>query len=136
MSGGDRLVPCVGAVVHDPTGRLLVVRRANEPGAGLWSLPGGRVESGEDDAAAVVREVAEETSLTVDVGPLVGEVRRPGVGSETYVIRDYACTPRGTAAVAGDDASDVRWVTLAELDRLPLVPLLRETLAGWGVLPR
>jgi hypothetical protein len=52
------------------------------------------------------------------------------------VIRDYACTPRGTAAVAGDDASDVRWVTLAELDRLPLVPLLRETLAGWGVLPR
>jgi ADP-ribose pyrophosphatase YjhB (NUDIX family) len=136
MSVAARVVPCVGALVHDAAGRLLLVRRANPPGAGLWSLPGGRVEAGEDDAAAVVREVAEETALVVDVGPLVGEVQRPGPDGQTYLIRDYACTPAGTPAVAGDDASDVRWVTLAELDDLPLVPLLRDTLAGWGVLPR
>ena len=47
-------IPCVGGVVvHD--GRLLVVRRANEPGAGQWSIPGGRVEPGETHAQACVR---------------------------------------------------------------------------------
>src|SRR4051812_45185259 len=57
------VVACVGAVVTDGHGRLLVVRRANDPSAGLWSVPGGKVEPGEDDAAAVVREAYEETGL-------------------------------------------------------------------------
>src|SRR4051812_35800604 len=51
-------VPCVGAVVTDAEGRLLLVQRANEPGRGLWSIPGGRVEPGETARQAVVREVA------------------------------------------------------------------------------
>jgi 8-oxo-dGTP diphosphatase len=58
-----RRVPCVGALVHDDEGRLLVVRRAQEPGLGQWSVPGGRVEPDEDDRAAVAREVLEETGL-------------------------------------------------------------------------
>src|SRR5262245_49581335 len=53
-------VPCAGAVVLDSAGRLLLVRRAREPGRGRWSLPGGRVEAGETAAAAAVREVREE----------------------------------------------------------------------------
>lgn len=47
------MIPCVGAVVTDGHGRLLLIRRGHAPGAGLWSLPGGRVEPGESDAAAV-----------------------------------------------------------------------------------
>ncbi|HYP24947.1 MAG TPA: NUDIX domain-containing protein, partial [Actinomycetota bacterium] len=54
----------VGAIVVRD-GRLLMVQRANEPGAGLWSLPGGRVEHGEYLAAALRREVKEETGLDV-----------------------------------------------------------------------
>ena len=55
MTERDIAVPCVGGLAYDEEGRLLVVQRANEPGRGLWSIPGGRVEPGEDDAAALVR---------------------------------------------------------------------------------
>lgn len=129
-------IPCVGAVVRDRTGRLLVVRRGRPPGQGLWSLPGGRVEPGEDDAAAVVREVAEETGLAVAAGELVGMVRREAPGGGTYVIRDYACTPLPGPGepVAGDDAAEARWVSDAELRALPTTDGLVAALSAWGVL--
>lgn len=128
-------VPCVGAVVHDSSGRLLLVRRGREPSVGTWSLPGGRVEPGEDDATAVAREVLEETGLVVDVGRLVGVVEREGLSGSVYVIADYACSVVGGSVRAGDDADDVTWASLEDVDALVLAPLLREALAEWGVLP-
>jgi 8-oxo-dGTP diphosphatase len=123
--------PCVGALTFDEDGRLLLVRRANDPGRGLWSLPGGRVEPGEDDVAALVREMAEETGLVVQPGPLVGRVLRG-----RYAIADYRCTVVGGELRAGDDALDARWCDAAALAELPLVELLVETLTQWDVLPR
>gem|GEM_PF-1482977 len=135
-TGGPR-VPCVGALVHDDDGRLLVVRRRHEPGAGLWSVPGGRVEAGEDDLAAVRREVLEETGLHVTVGLLVGTVVRPGPGGVLYDIRDYACALAVTTSpVAGDDATEVRWADRAGLKALDLVDGLWDALHDWGMLPR
>jgi ADP-ribose pyrophosphatase YjhB (NUDIX family) len=131
MTLGDDLIPCVGALAYDQSGRLLLVRRANEPGRGLWSLPGGRVEPGENDAAALVREMAEETGLVVQPGDLVGRVRRG-----LYEIADYRCRVVGGSLRAGDDALDARWCDAAALVELPLVPLLLETLRGWDALPR
>jgi 8-oxo-dGTP diphosphatase len=129
-------VPCAGAVVHDAAGRLLLVQRRQEPGRGLWSLPGGRCEPGEDAAAAAVREAYEETGLTVVAGAVVGRVERPGPGGVTYVIDDVACTVAGGTLRAGDDAADARWVTLAELASLPVTEGLVEALTEWVVLPR
>jgi ADP-ribose pyrophosphatase YjhB (NUDIX family) len=60
---GTLRVDCVGGIVVDERGRLLLVRRGTEPGRGLWSVPGGRVEPGESDAEATAREVLEETGL-------------------------------------------------------------------------
>jgi ADP-ribose pyrophosphatase YjhB (NUDIX family) len=120
----------VGGLAYDHSGRLLLVQRANEPGRGLWSLPGGRVEQGEDDAAALVREMAEETGLVVQPGGLVGRVRRG-----PYEIADYRCRVVGGTLIAGDDALDVRWCDAATLLELPLVPLLLETLREWDALP-
>lgn len=131
---GER-VDCVGALVYDEQHRLLVVQRANEPGRGLWSLPGGRVEPGEDDPAAVAREVAEETGLRVSVGELVGEVEREGPGGRLYVIRDYEAQQVGGVLTAGDDASDARFVNRDEFDALPTATLLASTLAQWNALP-
>ncbi len=100
-------------------------------------MPGGRVEPGESDAAAVEREVLEETGLHVTVGIRVGTVLRDGTGGDVYDIRDYACSVAvPTSPVPGDDADEVRWVTRAELAELNLVEQLWDTLAEWGMLPR
>ena len=61
-------IPCVGAIIRDPAGRLLLIKRGHDPEAGRWSLPGGRVEPGESDAQALVREMREETGLIVQPG--------------------------------------------------------------------
>lgn len=123
-----------------PDGRILLVRRANPPAQGCWSVPGGRVEPGEDDAAATAREVLEETALPVLVGELVGTVERDAPDGSVFVIRDYRCRPvdaEATAAVvAGDDAADVGWFTPAQVRGLDCAPGLVEALEDWGVLMR
>ena len=138
MTNGRVRHPCAGGVVFDARGRLLLVLRANEPAAGTWSLPGGRCLPGEDPAAACVREVREETGREVRVVRHAGRVLRDAPGGGVYVIDDYLCAladGESEALRPGDDAPDARWVTAAELDTLPLAPLLRETLAGWGLVP-
>lgn len=127
-------IGCVGAVVKDAQGRLLLIKRGHEPGAGLWSLPGGRIEPGETDAEALVREMLEETGLTVEPGRLVGSVKRPGRGGAVLDIRDYAATVISGTLRAGDDAADARWVSIADLGSLAVTEGLIEALAAWRVL--
>jgi 8-oxo-dGTP diphosphatase len=131
MTDGAEPVRCVGALAYDRHGRLLLVQRANEPGRGRWSVPGGRVEPGEDDNAALVREMLEETGLLVRPGELVGRVHRG-----PFLISDYRCTVVGGALRAGDDAADARWCDAAGMSALPLVEQLAETLREWDALPR
>ncbi|MFF1610229.1 NUDIX hydrolase [Amycolatopsis sp. NPDC058278] len=127
-------IRCVGGIAFDPYGRLLLIRRLNNPGSGQWSLPGGRVEPGETDKEAVVRELFEETGLDVIPGTLVGTVRRG-----PYEIFDYACEVEGGVLTAGDDASEARWSDAADLAALEaageLVELLYVTLRDWNALP-
>ncbi|HEY2278376.1 MAG TPA: NUDIX domain-containing protein [Streptosporangiaceae bacterium] len=129
-----RRIPCVGAIVRDGQGRLLLIQRGHDPEAGRWSLPGGRVEPGESDAQALAREMLEETGLTVIPGPLVGAVERPGTGDTILDIRDYAATVTGGALAAGDDAADARWVRPEDINSLPLTTGLARILRSWGVL--
>src|SRR5580692_11418872 len=138
------VIPCVGAVIKDDQGRLLLIKRGHEPGAGLWSIPGGRIEPGETDAEALVREMREETGLAVQAGPLLGTVRRPVPGgpaaaggqdsSAVLDIRDYAATVTGGTLRPGDDAAEARWVAVSELASLPITEGLVEALTSWGVL--
>jgi 8-oxo-dGTP diphosphatase len=129
------LIPCVGAVIRDDAGRLLLIKRGHEPGKGLWSIPGGRVEAGESDAAAIVREVREETGLVVVPGPWIGHVRGlAGGDGGVFDIRDYGAAVTGGALVPGDDADDAVWAGPAELATLPLTAGLLDALRSWGVV--
>jgi 8-oxo-dGTP diphosphatase len=120
----DRPIVAVGAVIVDGN-RVLLVQRGQEPLKGEWSLPGGAVELGETLEAALAREVREETTLDVVVGPVVevlDSIRRDDAGRAEYhfIIVDYACRVRGgtpTAAVHGTDAADARWVPIDQLDQ-------------------
>ncbi|SEP52615.1 NUDIX hydrolase [Amycolatopsis saalfeldensis] len=128
-------VRCVGGIVFDDQGRLLLIQRGHEPGKGLWSVPGGRVEKDETDVVAVVRELREETGLDVRPATLVGTALRGD-----YEIHDYACTVTGGTLTAGDDADAARWVDSAELVAMDasgqLAELLFVTLRDWDALPR
>ena len=132
------MIACVGAVVVDDDGRYLLVRRGREPSRGLWSIPGGKVEPGESDQAAVAREVWEETGLEVVVGDYVGYVERAAPAGGTFAIRDFACRPAPhvdpRAVRAGDDADEVGWYTAEEVRGLDTAPGLLPALEEWGVL--
>lgn len=102
-------------------GRLLLIRRGHPPAEGTWSFPGGRVEAGEDLASALRREMAEETGLVVEPSELLGWAELVGATSH-HVVLDFLVDVRSGGARPGDDAAEVRWVTLAELRSLPLAP--------------
>lgn len=135
---GRTRIPCVGAVIRDDAGRLLMILRGHEPGKGLWSIPGGRIEPDETPEQAVVREVREETGLDVWCGPLLGTAELPGLDGAIVDIRDYVAFLRpGSAdtAAAGDDAAALRWVTDTEAtamdERGEVTSGLLTTLRGW-----
>lgn len=119
----------VAAVVSDD-GRWLVLRRRGAHGAGTWGLPGGHQEFGESPEATAVREVAEETGLTVVPGARLGftDDPMPDIGRH-YVTLFVAChTVSGVARLAEPDkASELAWLTPDELrDRGDLfAPLYR-----------
>ena len=128
--------PCAGGVVLDGDGRILLIRRGQEPSLGFWSVPGGRCRPGETPADACVREVAEETGLRVQVTRLAGTVERDGPAGVAYDIDDFVCTVVGGALQAGDDALEARWVSAADLAGLDVVPGLIDCLRDWELMPR
>jgi 8-oxo-dGTP diphosphatase len=108
----------VGAVViHD--GRVLLIRRGKEPLRGRWVIPGGTVEAGETLQEALVREVWEETGLTVRPGEVVlvfdRILRDEGELRYHYVIVDYLCEYVTGTPQAGTDAEAVALVRPEDL---------------------
>jgi len=97
----------VALIVHD--GRVLLVRRQADDGAPPWVLPGGKVEPGESAVGAAVREVLEETGLSVEALRVLGERIHPATGKHlVYVTCDVVA---GTAHVADAGELDaVEWV--------------------------
>jgi 8-oxo-dGTP diphosphatase len=110
----------VGAVVVRD-GKALIIKRAHEPRKGEWSLPGGLLELGESLQDAVRREIKEETSLDIAVGPIIetfDRVHRDEDGKVRYhfVIVDFVCSATDGEAVPGSDADGVAWVRANEID--------------------
>lgn len=120
----ERPVVGVGAIILDGD-RVLLVERGNEPLKGVWSIPGGALESGESLAEGVRREAREELGLEIEVGELVEVFERITRDAEGrveyhYVLADYLCSVAGGTLRAADDAADARWVDRSDLEALPL----------------
>ena len=125
---------CVGAIAVDAD-RLLMIRRGHGPAAGEWAVPGGHVEPGELLAEAVVRELLEETGVEGVCGELVGW-EEFFADDNHYVILDFRVSVlEGTEPVAGDDAQEARWIPLADVAELNLVPGLAPFLHEHGIIP-
>ena len=121
-------------------GHRLLAQQRSYPAdaAGLWELPGGRVEPGESDVDAVVRECVEELGVKVAVGAAVGpDVALP----KGKLLRIYRATIIGDAEPHPHDHADLRWLTAGQLGSVPwlpadrvLLPALRQLLrSGTGV---
>jgi ADP-ribose pyrophosphatase YjhB (NUDIX family) len=128
-------IPAAGGIVFDERRRLLLVLRSKPPAAMTWSVPGGKCEPEERPEAACVREVGEETGLTVAVIRWAGRVHRPAPAGGEYVIDDFLCRVVGGTLRAGDDAAAAGWFDLAGMTELPLAAGLFQALADWKLLP-
>lgn len=128
----------VGGILFDDEDRVLLVKRGKQPGRGLWTVPGGRIDPGESPAEACIREVAEETGLTVSVIELAEVVERqspPGTDDPGYnfVILDFLVGHVAGEVRAGSDADDAGFFSLAEVGSMAttegLLPVLERALA-------
>ena len=106
-------------------GKAVLIRRGSEPLKGQWSIPGGSLELGETLEQGVVREVLEETGLTVRIVEFIEVFDRvygddPAKPRFHYVIVDYLCERVGGELKAGGDAVDVALAGEDELERFGL----------------
>jgi 8-oxo-dGTP diphosphatase len=121
------------AIIRDD--KFLVVRRARPPASGLYSLPGGVVELGEKLTEAVIREVAEETKMSIEPVALAGfreTVVRDGDNrvERHFVILCFAARWRAGEPDLNEELSEARWIQPSELKDLPTTPGLAEIVAA------
>jgi len=130
----QELLPAAFAIVRNGSGRVLLVRRADD---GYWELPGGRVEVGESASAAVVREVAEETGVTIKVTGLAGVYSDPGHalayphGEGIYqqvAVCFHAFSPAGNAQPVHYATSAAVWFDTEQAPQLVMHPAMRQRL--------
>ena len=120
--------PKVAAIcIVERQGQVLMIRRGNEPGYGLWSMPGGYVDRGEIVEEAAVREVQEETGLEVEIRQLVGLFSQKG---HTVIVAAFAARELGGSLAAGSEALEVGFFST---DSLPDLAFTRDEhiLACW-----
>ena len=103
-------------IEHD--GRVLILRRGQEPHRGEWDLPGGFVEMGESPEEAIARELREETGLEADSWEVIGAYKsRYGPGRWTVDIGFHARCSRPSVTLSSEK-SEYRWVSLDEMPSL------------------
>ena len=132
----NSLVPASGVLAVDEKGCVLLQRRRD---TGQWAIPMGKQELGETVAQCAVRETAEETGVTVEVTGILGIYSDPGhivyYDSDGETRQEYEVIllgrPVNGQPEANDEASDVDWFTLTELDDLDIHPTQWRQLRDW-----
>ena len=125
----DQPVVGIGAVIIKE-GKIVLIKRGNEPSKGKWSIPGGLVELGEKLEAAVIRETKEETCLEVENPHLIDVVENVDLDEQGkikyhYIIIDYLVQVKAGTIQAASDAAEFRWVLFEEVEDYNLTASFR-----------
>ncbi|MEM3399142.1 MAG: NUDIX hydrolase [Nitrososphaerota archaeon] len=121
-------LPAVGVLILDRS-RILLIKRAFQPSAGRWSIPGGVVELGEKVEEAAKREVREEVGIEVYDLELLGiydSITRDSDGNVRYhyVIIDFLARPTSIAVTPSSEVAEYKWVDFENIDELDVSPSL------------
>ncbi|OGB99005.1 MAG: hypothetical protein A3G35_17890 [candidate division NC10 bacterium RIFCSPLOWO2_12_FULL_66_18] len=135
MTKATELRPGVAAIISNGEGKILLQRRSDN---GLWGLPGGSVEIGESVRDAIMREVREETGLTVEVVRLIGVYSDPTVqivryadGNVVHYISSvFACRILAGTLQTCDETLDLQFFDPAHLPE-DLVPMHHLRVQDW-----
>jgi ADP-ribose pyrophosphatase YjhB (NUDIX family) len=125
----NSIVPSVTALIRDSSGAVLLVHKTDND---LWALPGGGVDPGESVTDAVVREIAEETGLTVEVDDLIGVYTNPhhvmaydnGEVRQQFSLCFRAHLVGGTLTTSSETKA-VAFIPFADLGDLDIHPSMR-----------
>ena len=117
---GDFSLGVGGVLWHE--GRVLLVQRSNNPGKGMWTIPGGYVDQGESIGEAVIREIQEETGIKTEPLSIIALRDRPGEKHNTYIIFLLRFLG-GTLQAQEDEVSNLGFFTLEECRILPIPSL-------------
>jgi ADP-ribose pyrophosphatase YjhB (NUDIX family) len=125
-----RIVPAVNVVVTNDAGQILLIQRTDNDN---WALPGGAVDIGESLPQAAIRETREETGIDCQITGLSGIYTNPGhvilytsngeVRQEFSIVLIARAT--GGQPTPSNESSQVRWITLADLDSYPMDASMR-----------
>ena len=115
--------------------QVLLVKRGNPLGRGLWSLPGGKIEPGETADACALREVLEETGMSVSLVGLVGNYDI-AAGSLNYSIACFAARHLSGEPLAASDAVEAKFIEVEDINAYTLAPNTNEAVAAACILMR
>ena len=117
-------IEIVAAVIRDPEGRVLLVRKR---GTSTFMQPGGKREPGEDDVTALLREIGEELGCRAETLRRLGEFSAIAANEENRQVRAvlYSVALEGGALAQGE-IDEIAWVDPAQPEGLDLAPLTRE----------
>jgi ADP-ribose pyrophosphatase YjhB (NUDIX family) len=124
----------VGVLIQD-AGRLLLIKRGNDPERGKWSMPAGFVDAGEDPARAAEREALEETGLAVRVTGLLDVYARQRATDGSDILIVYLAQVTGGQLRPGDDAEAAGYFDPESLPELAF-DSTASIIARWRALPR
>ena len=122
----EKPVDCVGVICFRGDD-VLLIKRGTAPRKGEWSIPGGRIEAGENERDAALRELFEETSIMAALESKVATIDAQ-FEEFNYRLHDYAARWISGEPQFGDDATDARFVAPQELDALSMWPKTREVI--------
>ena len=115
----------VGVVIFNEKKQVVLIKRGNEPKKGLWAIPGGTVELGEQVRETAIREIKEECNINIELSDLIGVVDlilkdSNGKVQYHYVLIDYLAQYSGGELKPQSDVSEAGWFYQNELEKLDI----------------